>query len=191
MKARTICWLGAVALLAGCNQTTPASEGGSDKQVTDSATSPAMPAQDFIDKAAAYDLYALQAARIARDHARSDEVKFYANNMIEELGKDQSRLMTAVAAVDGGLLYEPKLDPDQQAQLEALRGAVGTVDQAYVQQQISADKEALAMMHAYAERSDVGALSEYAQNTAQMVAKHLMQAKDLPGASDTDMPRDR
>lgn len=138
-----------------------------------------LPPQEFVDRVGASDLYEIEAARIAMDKAKSDDVREFASIMLHEHDQAQARLKTAVAEADMGLRYAPKLTPDQQAQLDALRSAGGDFDATYMRQQRAAHEKALAMLHGYAQVGEAQPLREHAQNASEIVAKHLTRAQLL------------
>lgn len=198
MRTVTLCYAGAAAMLV------TACQGGDEpdtaREKTDNAAiiSPeaglpdagmstlapeqtSMPGRDFVDKVSASDLYEVEAGKIAVEKSNSDQIKRFANMMIEDHGKAGPRLKTVVSAAgDAGLRFDPKLDADQRSQLDTLRKIETDFDNVYVRQQRAAHEKALALLNAYATNGDVQPLREHARKTADVVAGHLKQANDLP-----------
>lgn len=194
MRATTVCCVGAMMLVAACqNNNEPGATDTGPATPTGTAVAPEagmetaspgaeapMAAQDFVDKVAGSNLYEIEAARIAKDKSKLDSVRSFANEMIDEHGKAQSQLQTAVASAGNGLRFDPKLDADQKAQLDALRNATADFDDVYVLQQRAAHEQALALLSGYSENGEVQSLREHARKTSEVVTKHLGKAKILP-----------
>lgn len=196
MRATTVCCIGAIILVAACQDNTN-EPGTTDTGTGTAATGTALPpgagmetaspvadapaaAQDFVNKLAGSNLYEIEAAKLARAKSKSDQVRTFAASMIDEHGKAQSQLETAVTAAANGLRFEPRLDADQQSQIDALRNAGADFDSIYVRQQRTAHEQTLALVRGYAESGAVQALREHAQKASEVVTKHLQMANDLP-----------
>lgn len=193
MRATAVCCIGAIMLLAACeNNNEPEATDTSPATAPGAAMAPgaetesappadaSVAAQGFVDKVAASNRYEIEAARIAKDKSKSEQVRDFAEAMIDEHGKAQSQLQAAVTAAGNGLKFDPKLNPDQQAQLDALRNAAAGFDDVYVGQQRTAHEQALSLLRDYAESGTVQPLREHAQQASAVVAKHLDEVKKLP-----------
>lgn len=194
MRATAVCCIGAIMLLAACENnnepeatdTSPATAPGAamapgaETESAPPAPDAPVAAQGFVDKVAASNRYEIEAARIAKDKSKSEQVRDFAEAMIDEHGKAQSQLQAAVTAAGNGLKFDPKLNPDQQAQLDALRNAAAGFDDVYVGQQRTAHEQALSLLRDYAESGTVQPLREHAQQASTVVAKHLDEVKKLP-----------
>lgn len=141
-----------------------------------------LPPQEFVDRAAASDLFEIEAARIAMDKAQSDDVRKFASMMLHDHDQAQAQLKTAVAAADMRLHYAPKLSTDQESQLEALREADGDFDAVYLRGQRAAHEEALALLHGYAQVGEAQPLRKHAQAASQTVTMHLNQVQSVAPA---------
>ncbi len=195
MKTKLFLSIGTMALLAACDggdapvamQTDPYSDAaGAPASVapTDGALPDATPMapQDFVDQAAASDVFEVEAGKIALDKTQTDEIRAFANMMVHDHGQDQTQLKTAVNEAGNGLRHAPELTADQRAQLDALRGAGGDFDAVYVRQQKAAHEKALALLHEYATNGAVPPLAEYAGKASEVVTKHLSEIQKLPSA---------
>ena len=196
MRATTVCCIGAIMLVAGCqknNEPTPTDTGTATATGTAMAPktgmesgSPAaeapMAAQDFANKVSGSNLYEIEAAKIAKDKSKTDRIRDFADEMIDDHGEAQSELQAAVTAAGNGLRFDPKLDADQKSQLDALRKATADFDHVYVTQQRAAHEQALALVRDYAESGDVQQLRDTAKKASDMVAEHLQKAKELPSS---------
>ena len=197
MRATAVCCIGAMMLVTACqNQNkepgaadtgtaTPTGAAMSPEAGMETASPVAeapMAAQDFVDTVSGSNLYETEAAKIAKDKSKSDKVRSFASEMIDDHGKAQSQLQSAVTTAGNALRFDPKLDADHKSQLDALRNAKADFDNVYVTQQRAAHEQALALLRDYAESGDVKPLREFAQETSEVVAKHLQKARDLPSS---------
>jgi putative membrane protein len=194
MKTKLFLSLGAVALLAACGggdapeamQTDPYSDGAEAAGNTapaDDGTAAAAPApQEFVNEAAASNVFEVEAAKIALEKTQSDEIRTFANTMLHHHNQNQTELKTAVGEAANGLRHAPELTADQRAQLDALRQAGGDFDAVYVRQQTAAHEKTLALLNEYIANGGVPVLTEYAQRTAGVVSGHLSDVKKLPSA---------
>ncbi len=156
-----------------------------DTANTDAATPPAgqaaMPAspQEFVDMAAASDMFEIESARLAQEMGSSQTVKDFAAMMIEDHTTSSNNLKSAAAEAEPALNVAPKLTADQQAQLDELRQAGDQFDAVYKQQQVAAHEKALALLQGYANSGGPEALTSFAGETATVVEGHLDHARGL------------
>lgn len=135
--------------------------------------------QDFVESVASNNKFEIEASRKAVDHARSEDIRKLANNMVEEHEKAQSQLQTAIDAADRDLNFSSTLDPLQQANLDELDRAGDDFDTTFLHQQKDAHSEALSLLNDYAARGDIAALREHAEAAATVVGKHLQRITQL------------
>lgn len=194
--------LAVVALgIAGCNEK-PANENAPDPspdreadsglttnsadQTTvmapDGALDAALPqsAQEFANGAAASDAFEIEGARIALSRGASDEVKAFAQTMIDAHTQSTAKLKQAVSKAQGVVSPAETPDPVMAEKLEALRALEGAAfDKAYSAEQVDAHQNALKMLRNYAVSGTEPALKAFANETASVVEGHLEEARGL------------
>lgn len=144
-----------------------------------SATVTAAP--DFVAMAAASDMYEIQAAKIAEKRSKSADIKAFARMMVTDHTKSTAMIKKAVAESGRTDIMPPTALPaDKQAMIDALNSASDAdFDKTYVDQQVQAHKDALALMQGYAMSGDTPALKEAAAKIAPVVQMHLDKAVAL------------
>lgn len=150
--------------------------------MNDMAGAAAMPAsgQEYAAMAAASDMYEIESSRLAADKAASAETKDYARMLIRDHEKATADLKTAAQQAQPAITVSPQLNPEQQANMEALRGANSAeFDRLYFQQQIPAHEKALAMVEGYAGNGDVPSLKQHASTVSAPIRQHLERAREL------------
>lgn len=145
-----------------------------------SAAAPDMTGQAFADTAAASDLFEIESSKLAQAQAKDAKVKAFAGMMIEAHTKSTADLKAAAAKASPAVIVAPKLTPEQDADLAALKAAGADFDRVYVEKQVAGHEKTLAAVQAYAARGDVAALKEFAAKTAPVVSGHLEEARKLP-----------
>jgi len=178
---------GAALLLVACHKTPDTTAAASDtaaaasdtvaasSAAVDAAAAPAPPAADFVAKAAASDMYETAASKIAEKRAKSAEVKAFAKMMVADHAKSTAAIKKAVADSGRTDITPPAALPaDKQALIDALNGASDAdFDKTYVDQQVQAHKDALALMSSYASGGDVAQLKDAAAMIVPTVQTHL------------------
>lgn len=181
---------GALALTAcgdAADETTtdPSADLTVNDTTNDAMTPPAgqvaMPSspQEFVDMAAASDMFEVESARLAQEMGSAQAVKDFAAMMIEDHTASSESLKSAAAGAEPALTVAPELTADQQAQLDDLRQAGDRFDAVYAQQQVAAHEKALALLQGYAGSGGPEALTSFASETATVVEGHLDHARGL------------
>jgi putative membrane protein len=175
--------------LAACGQKTePAATPAEQAQAPDANPAATIPtpaneaaAPDFVAKAAASDMFEIEAAKLAQSKTKNAEVKKFAATMITDHTKSSADLKKAIA--DSGQTITPPaaLPPDLQAKLDDLNKAPD-FDKAYLDNQVDAHQEALNLLQRYAQDGDVPAIKTFAAATAPVVQTHYDHAKTLRDA---------
>jgi putative membrane protein len=141
------------------------------------AQSTKMTAQDFTAMAASSDMMELQSSEMALQKAQSAEVKEFAEMMIKD-HTTASQELKAAASTDGATVPTEML-PKHAEQVQALTGESGEdFDEAYIEAQVAAHKEALNLMQSYAEAGE-GATKAHAAKTAPIIQMHLEHVQKI------------
>ncbi len=138
-----------------------------------------MKAQDFATMAASSDMLEIQSSQRALEAADSAAVKEFAQMMINDHTTASKDLMAA-AQQDGVQVPQEMMTAKHAETLKSLEGVTGAdFDASYVDAQVAAHKEALALMQSYAENGDGAALKAHAQKTAPIIQMHLEHVEKL------------
>ena len=198
----TLMIVGAGLTLAACNQaseqrTADALDSASNtaeragdriENVADNALNslkPAPNAQEFVNLAAQSDVFEIAAATLAATNAASPEVKAFAQQMIKAHSESTAKIKAAAGKSRPTVAPDPALTADQKEELDELRQKKGAAfDEEYVDGQVDAHEDALALMRSYASGGTHAALKAVAGEIAPVVEGHLKMARDLEAKTD-------
>jgi putative membrane protein len=154
---------------------TPSSPGAISPMVTPTT------AAEYVAAAGAADFYEKTSSQLVLDQNGSDPgVRQFAQHMIADHAESTDKIAAAAQAA-GVQPKPPAMTKQQQAMIEQLRATTTAKgrDHIYVTQQISAHRDALALHQTYAERGDMPALRQVAQDVAQTVQEHIRMLQGL------------
>ena len=154
-----------------------------------SSATPMAPAQitppvesiaDYVPAAAVGDMYEIQSAEIALERSENPEVQALAR-MIREDHTQASDKMKALAPQAAPEIRLPTALDDRHARLiSALREApADAFDRTYLDQQVSAHEEALALHRGFSQTTQAPALAEHARSVVPPIERHLERARAL------------
>jgi putative membrane protein len=164
------------ANVAATSDTAAASDATAAPASDAAVASPAPPsASDFVAKAAASDMYEIQAAKIAEKRSKNADIISFAKKMVTD--HTQSTEMVKKAVADAGrtdLKPPAELPADKKAMIDALNGAsAANFDKTYLDQQTMAHQDALALMTAESQSGDVPQLKDAAAKILPVVQMHV------------------
>ena len=136
-------------------------------------------ASAFIPLAVSSDLYAIASGKLALQRSTSPTVRAHAEEEVRDHTSISSQ--TGVAATAAGLGVPSAMMPMHQAMLDALAESPD-FDRSYLQQQVSAHQQALALHGRFAASGDVVGLRGVAANAVPVVRRHLEHAQMLSRA---------
>jgi putative membrane protein len=157
---------------------------GEEAAVTDAP--PESPANDmptdaagYVQMAGASDAYEIQSSQLAVEKGQGDEVKMFAQHMIEDHQMTTQNLTTAAEAA-GITPPPPQLNPMQQDMISQLEAATGEeFDRTYLQQQRQAHEMALALHQNFASNGDNPQLQEVANQAVPIVQGHIDELEGM------------
>lgn len=183
--------------LAACGQKTDETKGAATPaeqaatpDANPSATVPT-PADEtkaatFVEKAAASDLFEIEAAKLAAKRSTNPEIKAFAAKMEKAHAKTTEDLKAAIAASGAALTPPTALPEDLQGKLDDLTKAdAKDFDKKYADSQVDAHQAALNLLQRYAQDGDTAAIKAFAAATAPAVQEHLNMAEGLKNGFDT------
>ncbi|HEV7255708.1 MAG TPA: DUF4142 domain-containing protein [Mesorhizobium sp.] len=138
----------------------------------------AMSAQDYVAMAASSDMFEIQSSQIALEKGQSDAVKQFAQEMVAD--HDQTSAQLAAAARQEQVEVPSAMMEKHATMLEQLGNASGAeFDAAYIEAQVMAHQEAVALHSSYAENGESEPLKEVAERAVPIVSEHLEDAQAM------------
>jgi len=197
---------GAVALLAGCHKANNATDAApssaavpsdaataetaapsSTPEANPAATSPtpanAAAAPDFVQKAAASDMFEIQSSKLALKRSSNPDVKDFARMMIRDHTQSTAALKAAIAASGQDFPLPATLPDDKSSALKDLSNArAADFDKMFMNDQVAGHEAALDLMSHYASDGDVPTLKAFAAKVGPIVQHHLDRAEAIHDA---------
>lgn len=183
--------------LAACGQKTDETKGAATP-AEQAATPDANPAATiptpsdetradvFVAKAAANDMFEIEAAKIVTKRSTNPSVKTFAANMQKAHMKTTEELKVAIAASGASITTPTMLPQDLQEDLDDLNKAdAKDFDKKYADSQVDTHQATLNLLQRYAQDGDNAALKTFAAATAPKVQQHLNMAEGLKNGFDT------
>ena len=173
MKTRVIFATAAFALLSplAFAQSNQGADSAMMQQFAD------LSAQEFVTMAASSDMFEIQSSQLALEKAQDDDLKEFAEQMIEDHTKASKQLQQIASSEN--LSVPADMAEMHETLLETLSSASGDAfEAAYVDAQVQAHQMALALMTSYAENGDNEKLQAHAEASAPIIAQHLEHAQE-------------
>jgi putative membrane protein len=143
------------------------------------ATTVSDPAE-FATKAAIGNMFELKSSALAQDNTQNADVLAFAQQMTTDHSKAAQDMLTA--ATTEKVTPPSELDEPHQTQLDALENADGDAfDAAYIDAQVKAHDEAVALFEGYASGGPDGALKDFATKTLPTLKMHQDHIHALAG----------
>lgn len=176
----------AALALAACGKkvedTDMAAQGTPDANPMATVPTPAdeTAAPDFVNKAAASDMFEIESSKLALTRSTTPAVRDFAQMMIDAHTATTAGLKDAIASSGQSLTPPASLPSDLQGKLDDLKKASDAdFDKAYMDAQIDGHQAALNVLTRYETDGDVPALKTFAAETAPKVQSHLDKAKAI------------
>jgi putative membrane protein len=157
-----------------------------ERPMSEGSTMAAMPGMTTPGQADAYiraagesDIFEVTSSQIALLRTQNPEVRAYAIRLMDHHTMTTNATLDAAKAA--GVPPPPTiLGAEKRALIQQLEGRTGLAfDQLYIQQQVPAHEEALALHANYARSGDVPSLRESAAAAVPVVTAHLNEARAL------------
>jgi putative membrane protein len=137
-------------------------------------------AADFASKVAVANKFEIDTSELALKYGKSDDVKKFAQQMIDDHRKAGEEFKTAVAATK---IEPPKeaLDVTHEAKYAKLRlfTTDNGFDRSYVAEQLAAHKDAVDLFRNYSQKGVPGPLKDFAAKTLPTLEHHLAMVEGL------------
>lgn len=136
--------------------------------------------EDYVNQAAIGDLFEIRSSEIALKKSRNDDIREFAQMMIEDHTEASSNLKVAVGEARVPVTLPTELDEAKLEKIGQLEKAEGAeLDRLYIQMQIEAHDEALALHRNYAENGELEPLRDIASDMASVVESHRDRLETL------------
>ena len=137
-------------------------------------------APDFVAKAAASDMFEIQASKLALKRSSNADVKAFAKMMVMDHTKSTAGLKAAIKTANLTLAPPDALPDDKASALNDLTKAdPKDFDKDYMDSQVKGHQAALDLMARYANDGDTPALKDFAAATGKVVQQHFDKAKAI------------
>jgi putative membrane protein len=132
---------------------------------------------DFVKEAATSDVFEIEASKLAQQKAQ-DPVKDFAAQMVTDHTKTSSDLTSQVKSLN--ITLPTTLEGSLQAKLDKLRTLNGAdFEKEYMDQQVSAHKDAVSLFERYGKGGDSANLRSWAVSTLPTLQHHLEMAQNV------------
>ncbi|MFN3522547.1 MAG: DUF4142 domain-containing protein [Phenylobacterium sp.] len=139
----------------------------------------------FVKNACIGDLYEIDAAKLALQRSRTDEVRSFAQMMVDHHMTAAHQMVSALKSSEVTRQYSDlkpttELDERRKGMIEHLEKAPDqSFDDMYLDQQKMAHQEAIALHKGYAESGDNAQLRSVAAGALPMVQRHLERLEQI------------
>lgn len=135
----------------------------------------------FVRQAAISDLFEIQAGRLALDMSQNQNIKQFAQEMVNDHQKTTDQLRSIEERRDREREELPKhLDKDYTDKLDRLKEASGvSFDREYLRSEINNHEQAVALFQSYARTGENSELKSWAERTLPVLEKHLQNARTI------------
>jgi putative membrane protein len=138
---------------------------------------------EYVESQARGDLFEIDAGKIAQQKAQNADVKQFAQEMIADHTLSQTNMQKALKDGKVSTPVPKNLDVRHNQALNELNNTPpGQFDQQYLQSQVTAHREVLALNQTYSQSGGNAALKQYAQETIPVVQNHLSELEQMAQA---------
>lgn len=135
--------------------------------------------ENFVDEASAKGMAEIETARMALDKGTSEDVKSFAQKMIDDHTKSNQKLAELAGQhEDLEISDEATLMDKAKAMILKLRDGEN-FDQAYANNQVVAHEQTIELYREYVEDGENAQLKEFAESTLPKLEEHLKHAQEL------------
>jgi putative membrane protein len=138
-------------------------------------------AATYVGKAASMDTYEQESSKLVMQSAANPDVRRFAQMMISDHAKTSAQVMAAAKAASLG--SPANLLPEQAGMLDKLRALPKEhMVRGYIDQQVAAHEQALALHQSFAEYGDNPGLKAAAAGAVPIIRAHLDEARRIQTA---------
>ncbi|KPF97312.1 hypothetical protein IP86_14035 [Rhodopseudomonas sp. AAP120] len=133
---------------------------------------------DFIKQAAISDIFEIQSSKLAEQKG-STAVKTFAKDMIADHTKTSTELKGLISSGKVKAEVPAQLDDAHRSKLDKLTSASSDFNETYIDQQVSAHKDAVSLFDRYSRGGENAELKAWAGKTLPALKHHLEMAQNL------------
>jgi putative membrane protein len=131
----------------------------------------------FVRTAAQANQFEIDSSKLALQRARGDDVKKFAQEMIDDHTKAGQDMQAALQQA-GLSMPTAQADKQHQAMLDRM-GKASNFDGEYIQAQVKAHQDAVKLFQTYASNGDNAPIRQFASTTLPNLQKHLQHVQEL------------
>jgi putative membrane protein len=146
-------------------------------------------AEEFVEDASAKGLAEIEGAKVALEKGTSQDIKDFAQRMIEDHRAANQRLRDLARQKDLEMSDDASLMAQAKTMILQLREGE-SFDKAYANNQVQAHQETIELFRNYVRHGDDQDIKAFAEETLPTLEEHLQQAKKLAAAHGEDQRRD-
>ncbi|HWJ19026.1 MAG TPA: DUF4142 domain-containing protein [Geobacterales bacterium] len=135
--------------------------------------------KDFVKEVATSDMFEMDSSALAEANATDEATKSFAKQMVTDHEKTTKELTEAVGT-NPSTPIPSELDSSHKSKLEKLKSLTGAnFTKTYLDDQVSAHKDAVNLFERYAKGGDNATLKSWAEKTLPTLKHHLEMAQSL------------
>lgn len=135
--------------------------------------------EDFVNEASAKAIAEIEAAKVALETTQSEDIREFAQMMIDDHTKGREKL-AELAAGDDDLELADDATLMDRAKVMILEMRDGeSFDQAYANNQVNAHEETIELYRDYTQEGEHEQLREHAESELSTLEEHLEKAREL------------
>lgn len=135
--------------------------------------------ENFVDEASAKGMAEIETAKLALDKGTAEDVKTFAQKMIDDHTKSNQKLAELAGQHDDLEMSDEAMLMDKaKAMILQLRDGEN-FDEAYANNQVVAHEQTIELYREYAQNGENTELKQFAESTLQELEQHLQHAKEL------------
>lgn len=149
--------------------------------VEDAKAATALTTEGYANAATIGNLYEIEAANLAWERSKNEEVKAFAKMLIADHTASNTKLAVLVDQAEGSV--PDSLDDEHEKMIDELENADDAgFDSVYLAQQLAAHEKSLKLHETYAASGADEPFKTFAAEASKTVAKHLEHLKSLKSA---------
>lgn len=134
--------------------------------------------QEFADMAASSNMFEIQSSELALEMSQNADVQAFAEQMVTDHTAAGEEMMAA--AETDGITPASAMNEQHQAQYDELAAAdEASFDQAYIDAQVMAHDEAIALFEGFSTEGEEGALRDFATQTLPTLQEHREHLNEM------------
>jgi putative membrane protein len=171
----------AAVLLLGMSALSPAlAQAENDPSKTLQVLSNVTTSSDFVNLASLSDKFEIDSANLAHGNTTNEAIRNVAQQILDDHSKAGAELRNVAKAAGMAVTPPPALDARKQAVVNALTPLRDAeFDAKYIEAQIEAHKEGVALFTSYADKGDNAELKAFAAKTLPTLQQHLAMVTAL------------